>query len=282
MKYFSLTLVSILFLSSCITSTHINYSDPNYLKSNEFNTYEELIANYQGSSSDESSLDSNNYYTTDNDYDYSFSSRLRRFHGPMYNGGYYGGIYTNYAWYDNDPFLFGRSIYYGYNCHSPYYSYYSYSPYYLDYYTPYYYGSYYSYNYGYKYNQNFNNTYYNNNKNHNSYITGRRGSLSSNNSKTRVKSNTNRLPNLIKDQSNSNIRINNQKTNRSKTSTIRNNNTNKSRKNTSIRTNSNRRNNIYSTPKNNNRNYNSKNRNNRSNNRNKSSRGGRANMKPRR
>ena len=70
-------------------------------------------------------------------YDYSFSSRIRRFHQPMYYyNNYYGGIYTDYYWYNNNPYYWGTSIYYGYNWHYPYYSYYSY--------LPYYYGNYYS------------------------------------------------------------------------------------------------------------------------------------------
>ena len=35
----------ILFFESCITSNHAHYSDPNYLTSNEFNTYEEEAIN---------------------------------------------------------------------------------------------------------------------------------------------------------------------------------------------------------------------------------------------
>ena len=44
-------LISVLFLmilSSCITTTHLHYSDPNYLGSDEFSTYEEIAANGGG------------------------------------------------------------------------------------------------------------------------------------------------------------------------------------------------------------------------------------------
>ena len=146
MKYLLFTSIFLLFLSSCITTTHVHYSDPNYLESTEFSTYEEMTANNQAESesfTNDTVVDSSTDYTADDYYDYSFSSRIRRFHRPMYYSGYYGGIYTDYYWYNNDPFSCGTSIYYGYNWHSPYYSYYSYSPYYLDYYTPYYYGNYY-------------------------------------------------------------------------------------------------------------------------------------------
>ena len=156
MKSFITPLV-LLFFASCITSTHVHYSDPNYLNSDEFSTYEEITTNNQvekGSLTTDTTVDSSTNYTTDDYYDYSFSSRIRRFHRPMYYSGYYGGIYTDYYWYNNNPFSCGTSIYYGYNWHSPYYSYYSYSPYYFDYYTPYYYGNYYSYN-GYRYNNHY-------------------------------------------------------------------------------------------------------------------------------
>lgn len=218
MKYFILTLVSILFFSSCVTYTHFNYTDPNYLQSDEFSSYEELVTNDKKTSSNESSLDSNTFYDSDSNYFYeedNFSSRLRRFHRPIY-GGYYGGIYTNYSWNSYDPFLFGTSIYHGYNWHSPYYAYYGYTPYYMGYYTPYYYGSYYTYNYGSKYHHNYNNTFYYNNKKYNSYINGRRGSLSSNSNdrRIRVNANNNRLSNLNKKRSNSNTTRVNTKTTR--------------------------------------------------------------------
>ena len=184
MKSFILPLVLVLFFTSCITTTHVHYSDPNYLKSDEFSTYEQMTANNQVESESlttDTLVESNTDYIADDYYDYSFSSRIRRFHRPMYYSGYYGGIYTDYYWYNNDPFYCGTSIYYGYNWHSPYYSYYSYSPYYFDYYyTPYYYGNYYS-NYGYNPHcySSYNN-YYTNSNDNNAYVTGHRGSLSSN------------------------------------------------------------------------------------------------------
>ena len=63
------------------------------------------------------------YYNNESHYDYSYSSRISRFHRPMYYSNYYAGIYTDYYWYYNDPFYYGTSIYYGYNWYSPYYSY---------------------------------------------------------------------------------------------------------------------------------------------------------------
>ena len=213
MKYLLFTSILLLSLSSCITTTHVHYSDPNYLNSDEFSTYEEMTANNQEESesfTNDTVVDSGAEYTADDYYDYSFSSRIRRFHRPIYYSGYYGGIYTDYYWYNSDPFSCGTSIYYGYNWHSPYYSYYSYSPYYYGgYYTPYYYGGYYSYNrYKHQYN-NLYNTYYTNN-NHNSYITGRRGRLSLNGGGRSANMNTtnNILSNTTKKTSTLNIRNN--------------------------------------------------------------------------
>ena len=138
------TSIVLLFLSSCITSSHVHYSDPNYLGSSEFSSYEEIVTEpvseiYQTQDTD---TITDNYYSeydvADDYYDYSFSSRIRRFHRPMYYSNYYGGLYTDYYWYNNDPFYCGTSIYYGYNWNSPYYSYYSYSPYYYNNYNSYY------------------------------------------------------------------------------------------------------------------------------------------------
>ena len=152
----------LLFICSCVTTTHVNYTDPNYLNSSEFNVY------HAPEEKSEADIETNNFedstevyvdsYT--HDYDYSYSSRLRRFHRPMYHSNYYGGIYTDYYWYNHDPFYCGTSIYYGYNWYSPYYSYYN--PYYYShFYRPYYYGyySYYSYPY-YTYSNNYNNDGY--------------------------------------------------------------------------------------------------------------------------
>ena len=184
MKFSIIPSLLILCLSSCITSNNVYYSDPNYLNSNEFSTYEAITTNNQKteSTSNDSTINSNTDYLVDNYYDYSFSSRIRRFHRPIYYSGYYSGIYTDYFWYNNDPFFCGTSIYYGYNWHSPYYSYYSYSPYY--------YGNYYSYNgYG-NHHHILYNTYHTNRNDNDAYITGHRGNLSSSNTIRGINKNT--------------------------------------------------------------------------------------------
>ncbi len=62
----------------------------------------------------------NNYYYEEEEfdyddyYDYSYSSRLRRFHNPVSSYGYYDPYYTNSYWYSYNPYDYGSSIYLGY------------------------------------------------------------------------------------------------------------------------------------------------------------------------
>lgn len=69
-------------------------------------------------------------YDPDDYYDYSYASRISRFHTNVYLGfGYYDPFFTNMYWYDYCPASFGISIYMGYNWWWP--NYY-YRPYYYD------------------------------------------------------------------------------------------------------------------------------------------------------
>ena len=223
------TSILLIFLSSCITSTHVHYSDPNYLASTEFSSYDDIVTEpvaeiYQTQDTD---TITDNYYSeydiADDYYDYSFSSRIRRFHRPMYYSSYYGGLYTDYYWYNNDPFYCGTSIYYGHNWNSPYYSYYSYSPYYYNNYNSY---------YAYGYNSHHHNTptitYSKNNRN-----SGHRGSIYS--SGRGIKTNT-IIPNTSTSTLNIRNTITTKKPYRANTTTK----TNSNRGNTSIKTNINR------------------------------------------
>ena len=76
----------------------------------------------------------------DDYYDYSYASRIKRFHRP-YSDYYYDAYYTNSYWYNYNPDYWGVSIYLGYpwwHSHS-----YWYPSYYNSwYYRPYYYDSY--------------------------------------------------------------------------------------------------------------------------------------------
>ena len=96
MKSFIPTLIILLFFGSCITSNYTQYNDPNYLHSHEFSSYEEIAANDQVQDeliTTDDTLDANISYENNYDYyDYNFSSRIRRFHHPMY---YYNNYYRN-------------------------------------------------------------------------------------------------------------------------------------------------------------------------------------------
>lgn len=67
----------------------------------------------------------NNYYSGDNYdfeneyYDYEYSSRIKRFRRNNGRYGYYDDYYTNYYWYDYDPYYYGTSIYNSYGWWNP-------------------------------------------------------------------------------------------------------------------------------------------------------------------
>lgn len=184
--------------SSCITKVYYSktYEDPNYLKKEDFSSiddYQVLEDNTQNEDHSNDSLKNNyiynDYQTLDNYYDYSYSARIRRFHHPIYRMGYYGGLYTNYYWYSQNPYHCGISIYSGYNYYDPfYYPYYSWG--YSGYYTQYPIFSNYHYGYYSGYNNYYNNDSYTNSYDNNSIYYGPRGSISS-------RKNTNRTVNNI-------------------------------------------------------------------------------------
>ncbi len=203
MMKFQLSILILLLFHSCTTTYKVHYSDPNYLNQGEFSSYDEISAlnvntENEKAYTDTIKSDSNliinnyygNYYEADDYYDFSYSSRIRRFHRPFWSVGYYGGMYTNYYWYNQNPYYFGSSIYYGYNWNSPYYSYYSYSPFY-SYYHPYYHGHYHNY-YGMHYHNHHHwNSVYSNSYDNNSYTFGHRGSLSAKSANNKIKMKTN-------------------------------------------------------------------------------------------
>lgn len=65
-----------------------------------------------------------NVYITNNYYDYEYASRIRRFQHPEWGYGYYDDYFTNSYWYNYDPYMWGTSIYMGYNWWYPSYCYY--------------------------------------------------------------------------------------------------------------------------------------------------------------
>ncbi len=132
-----------------------------------------VVNEEQDSTYGEALIDDNYYYEDnfkyDDYYDYSYSSRIRRFDNPLYGAGYYDSYYTNMYWYDYNPYAWGTSIYIGYdyrypsyysNFYSPFSSWPYYSPYYA--YNNYWYSSYYNPYYGYNYwNPYYGNSFYN-------------------------------------------------------------------------------------------------------------------------
>ena len=115
----------IFFLSSCISTNQVFFSDPNYLSSDDFSSVERINDAYPEEDINLVDTATNNneeYYLADDYYDFSYSSRIRRFHRPMMlNYGFYSGFYTDYYWYNPDPFYWGSSIYSGYGWDYPYY-----------------------------------------------------------------------------------------------------------------------------------------------------------------
>lgn len=86
----------------------------------------------QGRQQDNINYDDTRYssrdFRYDDYYDYEYAARLRRFHSPYYNSGYYDPFYTNTYWYTGNPYHWGLSVYLGYNWWGPSYYTYSYTP----------------------------------------------------------------------------------------------------------------------------------------------------------
>ena len=61
--------------------------------------------------SDGNTYITNNYYNDDSYNDYFYTSRLRRYYQPSYGFGYWDNYYTNYYFYDNNPWSWGNNIY---------------------------------------------------------------------------------------------------------------------------------------------------------------------------
>jgi hypothetical protein len=144
---YSAIFVFAVFVSSCSTSntakknTDDVYYNPKeaaqevYKEKSSNNTSsanQNPIENYsqQGSSSNGSIANdnsnqrnnqNNSNFESDDYYDYSYSSRIRRFHNPnaVVASGYYDPWYTNMYYFDNNPFNFGTSIYTTYPFYSP-------------------------------------------------------------------------------------------------------------------------------------------------------------------
>lgn len=177
---YTLGFISVLLLSACTTTynTHVYPDDVYYSSRNNEPSSNEIIMEEPSNVNPEPDYSTseiiedengdtyvtNNYYEGDNyrfynedDNDYYYTSRIRRFHRPYSGFSYWGSCYTDYYWYTYNPSYYGVSIYVGwgqpwysrpYYWHRPYYSHCGwYHPYYsYNYYSPYYPSYYYSYN----------------------------------------------------------------------------------------------------------------------------------------
>ncbi len=155
MKSLSILFV-IVTLSSCITieTTSSGFKDEIYYSADtyaEVAVEEEMTRQQAEQAIEEESYETEedqeytDEYSSDDYYDYYYSARLRRFHGPSFGFNYYNNYFTNSFWYSSNPYHCGVSIYYGYNFWNPYY----YDPFYAFYYpqfSPYYQAYHYPYN----------------------------------------------------------------------------------------------------------------------------------------
>lgn len=103
-----------------------NYSQPSQAEPN-YRDYSAAQQQYSGRSQQGQSQEvisqpdrQVSYYDDDNFsfddyYDYSYSVRIKRFHRPVYGFGYYDDYYTNLYWYTYDPWVWGTSVYLGYD-----------------------------------------------------------------------------------------------------------------------------------------------------------------------
>lgn len=119
------------FLTSCITvnTTSTGFKDEIYYSNEDYelneNVQTEVVSeNYSDQDSEDATEDVYvDEYSSDDYYDYGYSSRIRRFHSPYIGFGYYHNFYTNSYWYNYNPYNYGVSIYYGYDFWHPHYYY---------------------------------------------------------------------------------------------------------------------------------------------------------------
>lgn len=99
------------------------YQAEQNIKRGKANEEDEVKSNF---TLDKDVIEINNTYYTDADftyddyYDYSYTSRIRRFQRRNNTWGYYDPYYTNYYWFDNsNSSLFGNSVYSTYSWWGP-------------------------------------------------------------------------------------------------------------------------------------------------------------------
>jgi hypothetical protein len=121
-----------LIFSSCKVSQLESYQDDIYASPSEEKRLAKLVADEQAKkSAEEKQLqqeaalaqkakdDANPYYqdpqfNSDDYYDYKYASSISRFHNPVMGAGYYDNFYTNSYMYNQNPNMWGSSIYSSY------------------------------------------------------------------------------------------------------------------------------------------------------------------------
>lgn len=118
----NLSIFSFLLLACSLVGTAQQYDDVYYIPSDQVEsdfTTSDVTVDSEGDT-----YITNNYYGDadndsrfrDDDYEYYYSSRIRRFHrrnNRQWNRGYYSNFYVDRYWYDQqDPFFWGNTIYY--------------------------------------------------------------------------------------------------------------------------------------------------------------------------
>ena len=83
---------------------YTEYADEQYYTENN-QTYYEDSGNLRST---------RHFYKDELMHDFSFASRIRRFHRPQYRWSYFDPWFTNMFWYTHNPNYFGVSIYHGF------------------------------------------------------------------------------------------------------------------------------------------------------------------------
>ena len=129
--------ISSLFFVSCKTSQVQSYQDDVYVNPAEEKKLakiaeaekakkdaEEKQKQIDAALAQKAKDDANTYYqdpqyNSDDYYDYKYASTIRRFQNPVSGCGYYDNYYTNSYMYNQNPAMYGSSIYNSYNWWSP-------------------------------------------------------------------------------------------------------------------------------------------------------------------
>lgn len=87
--------------------------DVQYVQNEEYQSQDTIVESYSEADEDGNTYITNNYYNNDIDdfYDYTYASRLRRFHYPYLGFSYYDDYYTNLYWYNYNPYYLSMSFY---------------------------------------------------------------------------------------------------------------------------------------------------------------------------